>query len=69
MPGLGLNAARAISRACPRVRIVTLTGSADDDDRMAAIAAGAHAHLVKGRASSEIAAAPRMVCAAQNGSM
>jgi two-component system, NarL family, nitrate/nitrite response regulator NarL len=63
MPGLGLNAARAISRVCPRVKIVTLTGSDDADDRTAALAAGAHAHLIKGCTTSEIAGVLRTVCA------
>jgi DNA-binding NarL/FixJ family response regulator len=47
MPGMdGLEATRFIKKNCPRVRVIVLT--MDPDQRVAALAAGADAFLLKG---------------------
>jgi DNA-binding NarL/FixJ family response regulator len=47
MPGDGLQAAAQIAKAAPDTRIVMLTVSRDDDDLLAALAAGAVGYLLK----------------------
>jgi DNA-binding NarL/FixJ family response regulator len=54
MPGGGLNAAETIANSFPVVKIVMLTGSADEDDVLAALKAGAHAYVLKGVAAREL---------------
>jgi len=54
MPGSGLKAAEAIANSFPVVKIVMLTGSADEDDVLAALKAGAHAYVLKGVAAREL---------------
>ena len=54
MPGGGLNAAEAIATSFPVVKIIMLTGSADEDDVLAALKAGAHAYVLKGVAAREL---------------
>ncbi len=54
MPGGGLNAAGAIANTFPVVKIIMLTGSADEDDVVAALKAGAHAYVLKGVAAREL---------------
>lgn len=54
MPGGGLNAAQAIANSFPVVKIIMLTGSADEDDVLAALKAGAHAYVLKGVAAREL---------------
>jgi DNA-binding NarL/FixJ family response regulator len=54
MPGGGLNAAEAIANTFPVVKIIMLTGSADEDDVVAALKAGAHAYVLKGVAAREL---------------
>jgi DNA-binding NarL/FixJ family response regulator len=48
MPGCGIDAVRAITRQCPRVKVMMLTVSSADDDVDMAIDAGAHAYVLKG---------------------
>ena len=47
MPGSGIAAASRISAAHPEVAVVMLTVSADDDDLLAALRAGASGYLLK----------------------
>ena len=54
MPGGGLNAAETIATSFPVVKIIMLTGSADEDDVLAALKAGAHAYVLKGVAAREL---------------
>jgi DNA-binding NarL/FixJ family response regulator len=56
MPGGGLEAARQISSACPKTRVVMLTSSEDEDDLMAAMKAGARGYVLKGVAGRELRA-------------
>ena len=52
MPGGGLNAARDIAAACPATRVVMLTASANEDDLLAAMKAGASGYVLKGAGAS-----------------
>jgi two-component system, NarL family, nitrate/nitrite response regulator NarL len=54
MPGSGLEAVRRIAGASPGVRIVVLTASENDDDVMAALAAGAKGYVLKGVGSESL---------------
>ena len=54
MPGGGLYAAETIANSFPVVKIIMLTGSADEDDVLAALKAGAHAYVLKGVAAREL---------------
>ncbi len=65
MPGGGLNAAKAISEACPVVKIVVLTASAEEDDLLGALKAGARGYVVKGVASRELISVIRSVNAGE----
>ena len=48
MPGSSLDAARAIARACPEVKILMLTVSESDEDVTEALRAGAVGYILKG---------------------
>jgi len=65
MPGGGLNAARLISAACPVVKIVVLTASAEEDDLLGALRAGARGYVVKGVASRQLVSVIRSVHAGE----
>ena len=65
MPGGGLNAARDIAAACPATRVVMLTASADEDDLLAAMKAGATGYVLKGAGASELLGVVRSVCAGE----
>ena len=54
MPGGGLNAAETIATSFPVVKIIMLTGSADEEDVLAALKSGAHAYVLKGVAAREL---------------
>jgi DNA-binding NarL/FixJ family response regulator len=54
IPGGGLNAARSITVAFPVVKIIMLTGSADEDDVLTALKAGVEAYVLKGVAAREL---------------
>jgi len=54
MPGGGLQAAETISTSFPVVKIIILTGSADEEIVVAALKAGAHAYVLKGVAAREL---------------
>jgi two-component system, NarL family, nitrate/nitrite response regulator NarL len=54
IPGGGLNAAKTIATAFPVVKIIMLTGSADEDDVLTALKAGVDAYVLKGVAAREL---------------
>lgn len=54
IPGGGLNAAQSITVAFPVVKIIMLTGSADEDDVLTALKAGVEAYVLKGVAAREL---------------
>jgi two-component system nitrate/nitrite response regulator NarL len=54
MPGDGLEAARLIAAASPDTRVVMLTSSENEDDLVAAMAAGAKGYALKGIAGREL---------------
>jgi DNA-binding NarL/FixJ family response regulator len=54
IPGDGLQAAQAITLACPVVKIMMLTVSASEDHLLAAFKAGAQAYVLKGVAKQEL---------------
>lgn len=54
IPGGGLSAAQAIAQACPVVKIVMLTVSAEEDHVLTAFKAGAQAYVLKGVAKQEL---------------
>ena len=64
MPGGGLRAARDITTACPATRVVMLTASADEDDLLAAMKAGASGYVLKG-AGARADGVIRSVCAGE----
>lgn len=55
IPGGGLAAARHVASQCPKVKVVMLTGSENDDHVAAALAAGAKGFVVKGAGAEEVA--------------
>ncbi len=62
MPGLGgIAVISQIVVHCPAMRIVVLTASADVDQVMAALKAGAHGYVLKGVSAHELRAAVRQV--------
>jgi DNA-binding NarL/FixJ family response regulator len=61
MPGDGIAAARRIAATLPETRILMLTVSADSDDVLDALQAGAQGYLLKGSTPDEIVAAARAV--------
>jgi two-component system, NarL family, nitrate/nitrite response regulator NarL len=54
MPGGGIEAARAITAACPVTKIIMLTFSEEEDDVLAALKAGAKAYVLKGVGSRDL---------------
>ncbi len=65
MPGGGLNAARAVARCCPAVKIVILTVSRDEDDLAEALQAGARAYVLKGVSGRDLTRILRSVQAGE----
>jgi DNA-binding NarL/FixJ family response regulator len=65
MPGDGIAAARRIAAALPDTRILMLTVSAESDDILDALQAGADGYLLKGVAPDEISEAVRAVFAGE----
>ncbi len=63
MPGDGIATARRIARALPGTRVLMLTVSADSDDVLDALQAGADGYLVKGMPLDEIPRAVHAVVA------
>src|SRR5207253_8997191 len=61
MPGDGIAAARRIAAALPDTRILMLTVSADSDDVLDALQAGAQGYVLKGATAEEIIDAVRAV--------
>ena len=55
MPGIGgIAAVRRIAAECPRTRVIVLTASADSDELLAALGAGAHGYVLKGVSAVEL---------------
>jgi DNA-binding NarL/FixJ family response regulator len=65
MPGGGLEAAARIATACRATRIIMLTVSDDEDDRQAAMRAGASAYVLKGVSATELTRVVRSVHAGE----
>jgi two-component system, NarL family, nitrate/nitrite response regulator NarL len=61
LPGGGVEAAAAIARNCPRVRIVMLTASENEQHVASALQAGARGYILKGSSESEIIETVRAV--------
>jgi DNA-binding NarL/FixJ family response regulator len=61
MPGDGISAARQIAATLPDTRILMLTVSADSDDVLDALQAGAQGYVLKGATPEEIVDAVRSV--------
>lgn len=66
IPGGGIEAARDIAVACPATKIIMLTASAEDDDLMAALKAGARGYVLKGVAARELVRVTRSVWAGES---
>jgi NarL family two-component system response regulator LiaR len=65
MPGSGVEAVRALSKACPKTRVVVLTSSGDGGLALAAIKAGALSYLLKESAPENLALAIRLAVAGE----
>lgn len=65
IPGGGINAAKIIAAACPVTKIIMLTASAEEDDLVAALKAGARAYILKGVAARELVRILRSVWAGE----
>lgn len=65
MPGGGLNAARAVTQACPVTRLVMLTVSEDEADVLAALKAGARGFVLKGVSGRELRSILTAICAGE----
>jgi DNA-binding NarL/FixJ family response regulator len=61
MPGDGIAAARRIAADLPSTRVLMLTVSADSDDVLDALQAGAHGYILKGTSPEGIIEAVRAV--------
>ena len=61
MPGNGLNAAEAISRIYPSIKIVMLSASNDEQHMQIAQQNGAHGYILKGTTARTIAHALRSI--------
>lgn len=54
MPGGGIEAARAISAACPVVKVIMLTVSEQEEDVTQALEAGANGYILKGTSGTDL---------------
>jgi two-component system, NarL family, nitrate/nitrite response regulator NarL len=54
LPGGGISAAANIACACPKVRIVALTASEDEEDVVSALRAGIRGYILKGSTGDEV---------------
>lgn len=61
IPGHGITAARAIASLAPSVKIMIVTGSSEEDQVAAAVAAGAKGYVLKGAGAAEVQDAVRAV--------
>jgi len=62
MPGIGgIAAISRIAAECPGTRLMVLTASADSDELLAALKAGAHGYVLKGVSALELRTAVRQV--------
>ena len=65
IPGGGIQAAAAASTACPAMKLIMLTASADENDLVAALTAGAHGYVLKGVSARELVGVVRSVWAGE----
>lgn len=65
MPGSGIRAAEVIGTEQPRISIVMLTVSAEHDDLLTALSAGASGYVLKGHDPTKIPGVLRMVLAGE----
>jgi two-component system, NarL family, nitrate/nitrite response regulator NarL len=61
LPGGGVSAAANIARVCPKVRIVALTASEDEEDVTSALKSGVRGYILKGSTGDETIEAVRAV--------
>jgi two-component system, NarL family, nitrate/nitrite response regulator NarL len=61
LPGGGVNAAASIACACPKVRIIALTASEDEQDITSVLRAGARGYILKGSSGREVVEAVRAI--------
>lgn len=65
LPGGGLQAARAVTAACPVTRIIMLTFSEEEADVLASLKAGARGYLLKGVSGQDLRRVVRNVHAGE----
>jgi len=65
LPGGGLQAARAVTSACPVTKIIMLTFSEEEADVLASLKAGARGYLLKGVSGQELRRVVRNVQAGE----
>jgi len=65
IPGGGIQAAAAAAAACPEMKLIMLTASADEGDLVAALNAGAHGYVLKGVSARELVGVVRSVWAGE----
>lgn len=65
IPGGGIQAAEKISLSYPKIKIIMLTASSDDDDLVAALKNGASGYILKGVAARELISIVRSVWAGE----
>ena len=61
MPGCGIEATASISRTCPKVRVIALTASEDEEDVASVLQAGARAYMLKGSSGQEVVETVRAI--------
>ena len=66
IPGGGIQAAAAVAAACPEVKLIMLTASAEENDLVAALHAGAQGYVLKGVSARELIAVVRSVWAGEH---
>ena len=65
IPGGGIEAARAAVALCPELKMIMLTASADENDLVAALNAGAQGYVLKGVSARELVSVVRAVWAGE----
>jgi two-component system nitrate/nitrite response regulator NarL len=61
LPGGGVSAAANIACACPKVRIVALTASEDEENVVSALKAGVRGYILKGSTGDEVIETARAI--------
>lgn len=65
IPGGGIQAAAAALATCPEMKLIMLTASADENDLVAALNAGAQGYVLKGVSARELVSVVRSVWAGE----